>query len=97
MWDGTEMRVEGKTKLINAHGFHVRPSTTFAALATKFSAKIEVSANGAPPVDGKATIMLMTMGASQGTEITVTAEGSDAQEAVDALVAHIDDSFGGIA
>ena len=90
------MKAEGITNLINAHGFHVRPSTTFAALAGKFESKIEVSADGGPPVDGKAIIMLMTLGASMGAEIKITAEGNDAEEAVKALVAHIDDSFGGI-
>ncbi len=90
------MKAEGKTKLINAHGFHVRPSTTFASLAGKFKSNIEVSADGGAPVDGKAIIMLMTLGASMGAEITVTASGEDAEEAVAALLAHIDDSFGGI-
>ena len=78
-------------------GFHVRPSTTFATMASGFESKIQVSADGAAPVDAKAVIMLMTMGASVGAEIKVTAEGSDAEEAVKALIAHIDDSFGGIA
>ena len=90
------MKAEGTTSLINAHGFHVRPSTTFAALAGGFESKIEVSADGGPPVDGKAIIMLMTLGASMGAKITITAEGSDAEEAVKELIAHIDDSFGGI-
>lgn len=91
------MKAERTTKLINAHGFHVRPSTTFAAMASGFESKIEVTANGGAPVDAKATIMLMTLGASVGAEIKISADGSDAEEAVDALIAHIDDSFGGIA
>lgn len=79
----------------NKYGFHVRPSTSFSQMARQYAAAIEVEVEG-NRVDGKSVMMLMTLGATQGAEVTIHADGDDAEEAVASLKAHIDDSFGGI-
>ncbi len=85
----------GEATIVNKYGFHVRPSTTFSQLAKQFAADIHVEVNGAR-VDGKSVMELMTLGATRGAVVRIEAEGADADEAVAALVGHINDRFGGI-
>ena len=44
-------------------------------------------------VEAKSIIDLLTLGASQGTELILEAEGHDAQEAVDALAKLVENGF----
>lgn len=80
----------------NKYGFHVRPSTTFAKLAKEFSSKVSITIPGGPTVDGKNIMMLMTLGATCGTKIQISAEGEDAAAAVAALADMVNGRFGGI-
>ena len=89
------MAARAKTVIRNKYGFHVRPSTRFYETASKFSCDVRIAANGVE-VDGKSVMMMMTLGAVQGTEVTITCKGPDAEAAVHALVALIDSSFDGI-
>ena len=45
-------------------------------------------------MDGKSILGILLLGASRGTTIEITAEGSDEEEAVEALAALVDDCFG---
>ena len=89
------MEASAETVIVNKYGFHARPSTSFSALAKGFSAAITVEVNG-QDVDGKSIMGLMSLGAAQGTHLTIRADGVDAAEAVAQLKAHVDDRFGGI-
>ena len=82
--------------IVNKYGFHVRPSTTFVKMAMGFTSKITVQHPSGMSADGKNMMMLMTLGATCGTKIKITADGDDAQAAVDALVALVTGGFGGI-
>jgi phosphotransferase system HPr (HPr) family protein len=70
----------------NPQGFHLRPMAAFAQAATRFQSRVTVSREG-QQVDGKSIWELMLLQAAQGTALTVRAEGPDACEALDALVA----------
>src|SRR5690606_41505132 len=60
--------------LINPMGLHARPA---AALAGELGAMdVDIEING---VDAQSVMMLMTLGAGQGTELNVAATGPDAQ------------------
>ena len=75
--------------LINPMGLHARPA---AALAGKLGAMdVEIEING---VDGQSVMMLMTLGAAQGTELAVSATGPDAQRAVDLVRSEVEAGFG---
>ena len=76
----------------NEQGLHARPAEMFARMALKFESRIDVI-RGDRRVDGKSIIDLLTMGATQGTELTVEAEGSDAAEAVEALAELVQSGF----
>ena len=81
------------TTIVNKTGMHERPSAVFVQTASKFKSKIQVKAKG-KTVDAKSILMIMSMGLVCGTEITIVAEGEDAQEAIKALEYLIDTKFG---
>lgn len=90
------MMVATDVTIVNKYGFHVRPSTSFVMLAKQFQAKITVLHPGGMSADGKNMMMLMTLGATCGTVIKISAEGEDAEAAVGALVELVSGRFGGI-
>lgn len=77
----------------NKKGLHARASARFVKCAESFSAQISVSREG-QAVGGTSIMGLLTLAASQGTTITITAEGAEAREALMALVALVKDGFG---
>jgi len=75
-----------KVVITNPQGFHLRPLTAFAALATRFQATVTVSKDGRW-VNGKSPLELMFLAAEQGTELLVQTSGPDAKDALEALAA----------
>ena len=75
-----------------SYGMCARPCSVFVSHAEKFRSKIQLTARG-KTVDAKSILMLMSMGLVYGTEITISASGSDACEAVKTLVELIDVRF----
>ena len=62
----------------------MRPAYSFAETASGFESKITLVRNDTR-VDGKSVLEILTLGATQGTEIVVEATGSDATEAIQQL------------
>ena len=77
--------------LINPMGLHARPAAVLAGELGAMDVDIEI--NG---VDGQSVMMLMTLGAGQGTELTVSATGPDAQRAVALVRSEVAAGFGEI-
>lgn len=75
--------------LINPMGLHARPAATLAGELGSMDVEIEI--NG---VDAQSVMMLMTLGAGQGTELSVSATGPDAQAAVDLVRREVEAGFG---
>ena len=65
-------------------GMHARPAGEFVKIAGQFEAEIEVG-NGREWVSGRSVLSILSLAASKGTELTVRADGSDAEAALDAL------------
>jgi phosphotransferase system HPr (HPr) family protein len=76
----------------NEQGLHARPAEMFVRLAQKFEAKIQVEKDGYR-VEARSIMDLLTLGATKGTELTLEAEGRDAQDAVDALANLVESGF----
>ena len=70
--------------IINKLGIHARPAAQFVKLASKFDADIVVEKDG-EEVDGKSILGLMMLAVGHGSKITITADGKDEQEALNAL------------
>lgn len=76
----------------NKTGVHTGPAYAFVQLASKFKSKIGIKGKGKSG-DAKSILMIMSMGLMKGTEVTITADGPDAKEAVDALIGLIENKF----
>ena len=78
------MSVTATLDICNARGLHARASAKFVKLASSFDSEIHVSRDGVT-VDARSIRGLLMLGAGIGCQIEVSAEGSDAQEAIEAL------------
>lgn len=67
-------------------GLHARPAAQFVKAASRFSSTITVQA-GEKKANAKSIMQVLTLGARQGTTVTISAEGADEAEAVAALSA----------
>ncbi|MBA4603277.1 HPr family phosphocarrier protein [Thermoactinomyces mirandus] len=65
-------------------GLHARPAALFVQEANNFSSEIFVI-KGDKKVNAKSIMGIMSLAVSRGTEITIAAEGIDAEEAVNKL------------
>jgi phosphocarrier protein HPr len=79
--------------VVNQLGMHARAAARFVHTASRFSAAIKVSRQGRV-MDGKSIMGLLLLAASRGSKITITADGADAQDAVDALAGLVESGFG---
>ena len=79
---GTVVRRE--VTIVSPQGLHARPADLFARLANRFDSTIEV-VKDAESVNGKSTLEMLMLAATEGTVLTICATGRDAREAVDAL------------
>ena len=74
-------------------GLHARPASMFVKLASGFESDITVT-NGDRSANAKSILNVLTLGANQGAQIVIQAEGPDADEALAALEALVKDNFG---
>ena len=65
---------------------HARPAGALAVAAAKFSSAVSLTV-GTSSADAKSVLGVMGLGATSGQHVTVTAEGSDSQEAVATILA----------
>lgn len=77
----------------NKKGLHARASAQFVRCAGEFDAKVKVSREG-HTVGGTSIMGLMMLAAGQGHSIHIEVEGPDAEEAIEALVALVENGFG---
>ena len=77
----------------NILGLHARPAALFVQLANKFQSEIFVEKKD-QKVNGKSIMGIMTLAAGKGQKITITADGNDAEKAVNALEKLLKDKFG---
>jgi phosphocarrier protein len=75
---------EREVEIVNRAGMHARPAAEFVKLAGRFSAQILVEKDGLA-VNGKSIMGVLMLAAEHGSRLTLRAEGTDAQDAVDAL------------
>lgn len=79
-------------EIINQYGIHARPAALFAKVSSRYSADITVEKSG-NVVSGKSIMGLMTLEASRGTKLKITATGEDAEELLDELQKLIENKF----
>lgn len=84
--------VENTVVITNKIGLHARPATLFVQSAARFHSRIQVRC-GEKHANAKSIVGILKLGASQGTTLVIHAEGEDASEAVQALVALVENKF----
>ena len=78
--------------IINPLGLHARAAARFVHVAAGFVSSIRVGRSGRE-IDGKSIMGLLLLSAAQGSDITITADGPDEQQAMDALCALVKRGF----
>jgi phosphocarrier protein len=79
--------------ICNRKGLHARASAKFVKCAERFQATVRVTRDG-QTVGGTSIMGLMMLAAGPGAVIQLEAEGPQAPEAIEALVALVEDGFG---
>lgn len=78
--------------IINKRGLHARAAAKFVMEAERFGASVDVLREG-QTVSARSIMGLMMLGAGRGATLELRAEGWDAKEALDALVALVEAGF----
>lgn len=79
-------------KIVNRRGLHARAAAKFVTLAERFGASVEVVRDG-QSVSARSIMGLMMLGAGKGSSVVLQADGWDAKEALEALVALVEAGF----
>jgi phosphocarrier protein len=85
--------VTRKVVIGNRLGLHARAAAQFVKMAERFQAEITV-ALGRHKVNGKSIMGLLMLAASQGTALTLRAQGEDGSAALQALADLVETRFG---
>lgn len=85
--------MERTVDIVNLLGLHARAAAKLVTLASKFESEIQIRKDGRE-VSGKSIMGVMMLAAARGSQITLIATGSDAQQALDELAALVADRFG---
>ena len=86
-------KIEKTFTIKNRLGLHARAASKFVQVANRFNSDIFVEKDG-QEVNGKSIMGILILAAACGSEITIKAEGEDAEGAVKALGDLIDERFG---
>jgi len=70
--------------IIAETGIHARPATMLVQAASKFASDINIEFNG-KSVNLKSIMGVMSLGVGQGSDVTISADGDDAADAVAAI------------
>ena len=84
------------TVIRNTLGLHARPAMQFVDLANQFKSQVRVRTMGEEPgeADGKSVMQMIILAAVEGTPLRITADGDDAELAVQRLASLVDEKFG---
>ena len=83
----------GEAVLTNVLGLHARAAARLVQVASRFQSRILLTKDGRT-VDAKSILGVLMLSGSAGDHLLISAQGSDAEEAVSALQALIRSRFG---
>lgn len=85
--------VSAETKILNHSGLHARPASILTKLASQYKSEITITCQGAA-IPAKRIMSVLTAGIKYGASVTITCEGEDEEEALDALLKGIESGLG---
>lgn len=71
----------------SASGLHARPAALFVKAAAAAPERVRIRVGDGRAVDARSMLSVLSLGAKQGTVVTLEAEGEYAGQAVDELAA----------
>lgn len=85
--------IEKDVIIQNKLGMHLRAAAVFIETSNKFKSDVYLRKDN-KEINARSIMGLMTLGAAFGTTITIITNGTDQQEAQDALVTLVKNKFG---
>ncbi len=79
--------------IVNALGLHARAAAQLVQTANRFRSEVLIEKDGME-VNGKSIMGVLTLAAAKGAQITVSVEGDDSSQALEALAKVIEGGFG---
>ncbi|AKS31714.1 HPr family phosphocarrier protein [Mycolicibacterium goodii] len=70
----------------SAVGLHARPAAIIAEAVVNAGVPVSLSMDGGEPVDAGSALMIMTLGAEKGAQVTVSSDDADVLDKVAGLV-----------
>jgi len=81
-----------EVEIVNKLGLHARASAKLTKLASQYKCEVWLSGNNRR-INAKSIMGVMTLAASKGTKIQIETCGEEENEAMDALVALVENYF----
>jgi phosphocarrier protein HPr len=81
------------TQIVNKLGMHARASAKFVSLAAHFKSDVTLGRNG-QHANGKSIMGIMMLAAGKGTQVELTVDGEDEDQALVELLELINNRFG---
>lgn len=84
---------KGTFEIINALGLHARAAAQMVKVANRFKSEVTIEASG-QRANAKSIMGVLMLAAAQGTQVTLTCKGEDAEICLSELKNLIADRFG---
>ena len=81
-----------KIKIKNQLGLHARPAAQLVKVAAKFESDVFIALDE-HEVNGKSIMGVMMLAAAQGSQLTITTQGADEEQAMAAIIELIEAKF----
>jgi phosphocarrier protein HPr len=85
--------IRHSVKIVNKLGLHARAAAKLVTCANRYAADIQLEHDG-QRVNGKSIMGVMMLAAGKGSELSLSADGEDAADAVKAIETLITQRFG---
>lgn len=84
--------IERKVTIVNNAGLHTRPAATIVKLASRYKAEFFLHKDGLS-INGKSIIGVMTLAAEKGSEMILTFDGPDEEDAAKEIIDYFTRGF----
>ncbi|APF33435.1 HPr family phosphocarrier protein [Microbacterium sp. NE2HP2] len=81
---------ERTATIASSSGLHARPAKLFVQEVQSKGVPVTIAVEGGPDLNAGSILSIMGLGASQGSVVTLKAEGEGAEKALDELVAFLE-------
>lgn len=87
------MKIEKKVKVKNRMGLHTRPATAIVKILQNAKSTVHFT-HKKMTINAKSILSILILAAQKNANITITAEGEDAEDAVNKLMVAFSNEFG---